>query len=212
MYLTYLIPASFRTYLKRVFALSLALATIVCSNVDADTVSFDFDVENFGNSVGTVFDQTFSLGEVVGIDFVSIELSHSFAADLDFTMEAPDGQTFNFTSDLGPNRALGDGGSTLAGTALYTFVEFADVDLGQASGDPIPAGTYEALEWGIGPWTNGNWRLLLEDDASGDDGAVGSVVVGFTTTAVPEPSAALLLVLTVLGLSYRRDRRDVEGI
>jgi len=192
--------------LIRTSVIAFALLLSIGSIARAELVSFTFDIENFGGTPGDVVDQGFNLGEVISIDSVSIDLSHSFAADIDFTLQAPDGQTFNFTSDLGGNRDLGDGGSLLAGTENYTFVEFASEDLGQAAGNPISGGTYQALEWGIGAWAPGNWQLILTDDASGDLGAVGSVAISFTGPAVPEPSA-LFVVAGVMGLLGLRRRR-----
>ncbi len=204
MTFSYLADRLFDKYRKA--CLLVGIIVLSSQAVVADSVSFDFDIEGFGNSAGTVFDQGFFLGEVISIDSVSIELTHSFAADIDFTMQAPDGQTFNFTSDLGGDRDLGNGDSDLAGTALYSFVEFADDDLGQAAGNPIPSGTYKALEWGVGAWSPGNWQITLVDDGGGDDGAVGSVVVNFTTPAIPEPTSGVLLTAIVLGLGCRRKK------
>lgn len=169
----------------------------------AQSEVIDVSVENFGDPAEVVLDTTFDLPAIASIDQVSIDLAHSWAADIELFLTSPAGDIFTITDDNGSGVLLGDGGSLLAGTARYDFVAPAGNgnwgDFG--FGDTAPAGLYDADDWTSGPFAAGTWSLFLADDANGDDGAVGRIVVEYT---IPAPASLALLGLGGLAVTRRR--------
>lgn len=206
--------------MKKLLGLLLSVV-LLQGTVNADSYVFNANMENWGTSSGNVFVHTFALPDVATIDSVSIELSHSWASDIEFGLYSPtDDQStaadlddvpakasYNLTSDLGGSNDFGNGGSLLSDVATYVFWDpvngFGDVSTG---GNPIAPGNYDAISWGPGGDAAGMWALVLTDDAGGDDGAVGTVIVNYTPSAIPEPTGALLLV-GLGGLTLFRRRR-----
>lgn len=184
----------------------IALLAVVAAagTASADSVNFDFNLENWGGIAETVIDFDFGLGAVQSIDSVVITLAHSWASDIDFSLTSSAGTVFDLTSDNGAGVDLGDGGSLLAGVGTYTFVMANGFgNWGQFGFNlPAPSGTYDAETWQAGPFTAGTWNILLVDDAGGDDGAVGSVTINYT--AVPAPASVALLGLGGLVATRRR--------
>lgn len=196
-------------FLKLPIALAATMLFAVTS-AKADTITFDFDLTDWGLTSGPVFDFDFDLpvGASASINSVEIQLSHSFAADIDFTMTAPGGFFFDLTSDNGGASDLGDGGSDLTGLSAYTFVDPTNgFGTWTGAGDPVPAGSYDAETWSTSEFATSGWNILLVDDANADDGAVGSVTIDYNLTAIPEPASAGLLGLLGLGFVGLRRRR-----
>ncbi|MGD1916224.1 MAG: hypothetical protein ACFCBV_08575 [Phycisphaerales bacterium] len=169
----------------------------------AQTETFVLDVEDVGNDPIVLLDSTFDLPAIQSIDMVSIDIAHSWAADIELILTSPGGDIFTITDDNGSGVLLGDGGSLLAGVGVYDFVSAAGngswADFG--FGDSAPAGTYDADSWTDGPFAAGTWSIFLADDAGGDDGAVGSIRVDYT---IPAPASAALLGLGGLAAARRR--------
>ena len=191
-------------------SLPILLAAILslASNVQADNLEYCLDADTSILDGQNVFTHEFQLGAIQSIDYVTIELTHAAADDIDFTLtNIPFGSTWVFSTDNG-------GFSNLAG--VYTFVSVFDPDNGgNGRWDPSlgddgtnASGFYDAETWvsrSIG-WdaSLSDWRLVLSDDAdNGQVGQVGKVTVGYTT-AVPEPSAIAVLGLMAVGLFVRR--------
>jgi subtilisin-like proprotein convertase family protein len=178
--------------MRLMFPLVLLLALAAPSAAEADLVyTYDANISGFDNQ--NVFTHTFDLGPVQEILEVSIELIHTRATDIDFTLKTPGGsQTFVLTTDNGST-------SDLDGT--YRFVSVLGPNGGNGfwpnlgANTLIPSGYYDAESW-VSPangWAAGTWTLILTDDASGEFGSVGSVSVTYAQ-AVPEPGAAMLLL------------------
>jgi len=195
--------------LKSLFIL-LATTLTFAASVHAETSEYCFHPvnTNIGPGAGNVFTHDFNLGSIESIDYVSIELNHSRADNIDFTLEnTVFGSTFIFSTDNGAF-------SNLSGT--YTFVSVLDpVNGGNGlwdgdAGDNglINPGFYDAETWLGGPWDAGisDWQLVLDDDGNGDGGSVGKVTIGFTR-AVPEPAAVAILGLVGCGLLSRRRKQ-----
>ncbi|MEM9166710.1 MAG: hypothetical protein AAGB48_06765 [Planctomycetota bacterium] len=169
----------------------------------AQSFSFNADIENFGDPAANVFSVDFNLPAIDSIDSIEIELAHSWSNDLDLVLTGPGGEIFDITSDNGVSVNLGDGGSLLTGVALYTFVEAAGNGSWADFGFDVdaPGGTYDAETWVSGPFGGGLWNITLDDDANGDDGAVGRVTINYT---IPAPASAALLGLGGLAAARRR--------
>ena len=179
------------------------IACAAFSHVQADILyDVDHNIVNFGDPAETVINDTFSLGAVSSIDSVVIELTHSWAADIDLTLAAPGGSIFDLTTDNGGSAGLGDGSSALSGVATYTFVESGGLDVETISS----AGIYTAETWQSGPFAAGDWTLLLVDDADFDAGAVGNVTINGTLASVPEPSTTAFVLISSAFLLGRRKR------
>jgi len=182
---------------------ALLAAAGLATTAMADEREFVIDIEDFGGSSEVVADINFDLPAIQSIDSIAIDLAHSWASDIELILTTPGGMQFIATDDNGTGVLLGDGGSSLDGTGRYTFLP-ADgrgnwSDFG--FGEPAPEGEYDADQWLDGPFDGGTWNLFLNDDAGGDDGAVGSIVVGFT---VPAPASLALLGLGGLAATRRR--------
>lgn len=191
--------------LKKILTISLVAISLslAAGSSQADIIfSEDFDLAGWGLSSETVIDTTFLADDIVEIDSVVIELSHSFAADVDFSLYAPDGTLFDLTSDNGGSSNLGDGGSDLENLGIFTFTENSvNGEWPRLSNSRSQSsGTYQADRWGSGPFSSGAWRILLVDDAGGDDGAVGNITINGTFLQVSEPSMFLLIGLGLFGL------------
>lgn len=180
----------------------VALNLLAVVNASALVYTFNADVSNFDNQ--NVVSHTFHLGAISGILSVSIELSHTRAADIDFTLRAPTAQTFVLSTDNG-------GTSDLNG--LYTFVSVSDPNGGNGSWTnlgatvTIPPGFYDAESW-VGSssgWSAGDWTLILTDDASTETGSVGQISVNYSV--IPEPGMAWFLAVAACGFVALGRRR-----
>ncbi|UYV12328.1 MAG: PEP-CTERM sorting domain-containing protein [Phycisphaera sp.] len=181
----------------------LGAVLALAGTASAQSEVIDVSVENFGNDPEVVLDTTFDLPAIASIDMVSIDLAHSWGSDIEFILTSPAGDIFTLTDDNGSGVLLGDGGSLLAGTARYDFVSAAGNGNWNdfAFGDTAPAGTYDADSWNDGPFAAGTWGIFLADDAGGDDGAAGRIVVEYT---IPAPASLALLGLGGLAAARRR--------
>jgi hypothetical protein len=134
-----------------------------------------------------------SLAEVIGLIYIDLTASHTWVGDVSAVLAAPGGTPsaplFGHTGSLAPT-ACGDS-SDLGAT--YTFAD-GSTNLNWLTAaqtfDPIPAGVYNASEFGgdatpeesilLGDafrWmapadTNGTWTLTVIDSGVGDTGAI----------------------------------------
>lgn len=201
--------------LKMLFVFVTAL-TALAPSVRAESLEYCFEPTNgnIAEGQGNVFTHEFNLGAIESIDYVTIELSHTHADDIDFTLQnIPFGSTFVLSTDNG-------GFSNLGG--VYTFVSVSDPDNGgNGRWDPglgndgvNPSGYYDAETWvsSSDGWSAAvsDWRLVLSEDGSGnqDTGFVGKVTIGYTS-AIPEPGSIALLGLAASGLLSRRKRKSI---
>ena len=200
------------------------VALAMSTNANADIITIPINVTGFDN--GAPVSQPIDFGvDVLSIESISIELSHAFAEDVDIGLYAPTDDQANIgeiediensasyvlTAFAGELRTLGDGGDDLVGLATYTFLDPNDpnatglmFDSGPEN-EAVPAGTYDAFEWGGGGAATG-WVLSFVDTFDGDSGAIGTATINFTPVAVPEPTS-LAVLLGLSGLAACRRRR-----
>jgi subtilisin-like proprotein convertase family protein len=123
---------------------------------------------------------------------VTTFITHTFAADLDITIQSPSGTIVTLTSDNGGsnddvfNGTVWDDSANPGGQVPYTsndglVTDHAYLNLTLAS----PLVPEEALGAFYGEDPNGVWTLTISDDAAGDGGNLSSWSLDFVTMAGP---------------------------
>ncbi|MGH9802472.1 MAG: proprotein convertase P-domain-containing protein, partial [Blastocatellia bacterium] len=121
-------------------------------------------------------------------------LTHTFAADLDITLQSPAGTVVTLTTDNGAgndntfNGTLWDDDANPAGQVPYTTnnglaTDHAYVNLTTAT----PLVPEEAMGAFIGENPNGTWTITISDDLAGDGGSLDSWTVNATTASCASP-------------------------
>jgi subtilisin-like proprotein convertase family protein len=130
---------------------------------------------------------------------LTTNLTHTFAADLDITIQSPAGTIVTLTTDNGAGHddvfdgARWDDQANPAGAVPYTsndglVTDHAYQDLTTAT----PLVPEEALGAFRGENPNGQWTLTISDDFEGDGGALASWSLElFTLTAAPVETSLL---------------------
>ena len=116
------------------------------------------------------------LGTVNILEKVCVDITHTWDADVEVQLVAPDGTAFSMFADVGGS------GDDFTGTCL-TDAATTPIASGAApfTGDFIPANPLSGYN---GIDADGDWELLVCDDAGGDFGTVNS----FDLTFAPPPS------------------------
>ncbi len=190
-------------------------AILLAGSANADELELVYNLENWGLDAGNIISDDIDFGVgVASINSITVTLSHSWAADVELGLYAPTddqsdtadlaGASYVLTNDQGSFNDFGTGGSTLADTFVYEFIASGSANgiVGAIPGN-IAAGTYDASSWGAGG-SGAGWLLVLNDNANGDDGAIGTVTIDFN--AVPEPTSALVILGLTAVLAGRRRR------
>jgi subtilisin-like proprotein convertase family protein len=139
-----------------------------------------FTGDNLGSSI-TDFNTTISnanstLTGTIGVDYVikkvTIDINHTFTADLDIFIEAPDGTTLELTTDNGlssndfTNTRFQDGGADITlDEGPFSFVY-------EPEGGTF-ASTFNNVD------VNGDWTLQVSDDFFGDEGTLNNFTITF---------------------------------
>ena len=124
-------------------------------------------------------------------------ITHTFAADLDITLQSPTGTVVTLTTDNGAgnddvfNGTVWDDQANPAGQVPYTtnnglVTDHAYVNLTLAS----PLVPEEAMSAFMGEDPNGTWTITISDDLAGDGGSLNSWSLEVTTFAAAPTSAA----------------------
>ncbi|MDX2040912.1 MAG: proprotein convertase P-domain-containing protein, partial [Acidobacteriota bacterium] len=115
-------------------------------------------------------------------------ITHSFAADLDITLQSPAGTVVTLTTDNGAgndntfNGTLWDDDANAGGQVPYTTnnglaTDHAYLNLTTAT----PLVPEEAMGAFIGEDPNGTWTITISDDLAGDGGSLDSWTLNVTT-------------------------------
>jgi uncharacterized repeat protein (TIGR01451 family) len=134
---------------------------------------------------------------------VTTFIQHTFAADLDVTIQSPAGTVVTLTSDNGAgndnvfNGTVWDDDANPAGQVPYTtnngmVTDHAYVNLTLAS----PLVPEEALGAFIGEDPNGTWTITVSDDLAGDGGSLDSWSLEIVTATCTPPDADLAISKT----------------
>lgn len=102
---------------------------------------------------------------------VDLNITHTWASDLDIRLTAPDGTSTVLTTDNG------SGNDDVFAGVLFSDNPDADTVTDHVYQDGVPAGTLipeGALAAFIGVNPNGLWSLVVEDDTNGDTGTLNS--------------------------------------
>jgi subtilisin-like proprotein convertase family protein len=115
------------------------------------------------NSTATSVAFVGETGQVVSI-VVSVNLSHTFASDVDMQLRSPDGTIIELTTDNGGSTGF-DGNITFDDTAANSIVGVS----------PLVSGTFrpeQPLSTFTGERMSGQWQLQVADDGAGETGTL----------------------------------------
>jgi uncharacterized repeat protein (TIGR01451 family) len=129
---------------------------------------------------------------------VTTNITHTFAADLDFTLAAPSGTVMTFSTDNGAgsdnvyNGTLWDDDANPLGQVPYATNNGLATDHVYANlVTATPLVPEEALGAFIGDNPNGNWLVTISDDLGADVGTLASWTLDLTTCTCQQPDADL---------------------
>ena len=110
-----------------------------------------------------------------GLEYVCINLNHTYLADLTITLQAPDGTTRTLMSGIG-------GGDDNLQNTCFDPSSSTSISSGTApfTGSFIPMGQIGAVNNGQNP--NGIWRIFVRDDYAQDQGNVIDCSLTFGTS------------------------------
>jgi len=151
----------------------------------------------------------FALPAVASIDSITVDLAHTWGADIDLSVSGTNGSSFvllnNNTMSGGSGNwdaGLVAGNSTLGNVAPYEFQQtgtaFSSLTQAMILGGESDI---QAQSWTAGPLAAATYTVTYDDQVGGDGGSVGNVTIVYT---VPAPGAMALLGLA--GLTSRRRR------
>ena len=153
-------------------------------------------------------------GTIADLNVSVFDVSHTFSDDIDILLVGPNGANVMLMAGAGGSSVLSNFDFTFDDQALQmmpntspplTAGTYLPSNYEPLQGMPLPApagpyGSSLSIFNGINP--NGEWKLYVADDGSGDTGRMEGWSLEFTV--VPAPSALGLLCAGVL---YRRRRR-----
>ncbi len=134
---------------------------------------------------------------------VATTITHTFAADLDITIQSPAGTVVTLTTDNGAGNdnvffaTVWDDDANPAGQVPYTSnnglaTDHAYVNLMLAS----PLAPEEALAAFIGEDPNGTWTITISDDLAGDGGSLDLWTLGLQTAICGTPATAGQIIIS----------------
>ncbi len=131
------------------------------------------DTQSFGG-LGTYLDKV----------VVYLEITHTYAADLDITLTSPAGTVVQLTTDNGGSNDNVFNGTTFDADALNPVTDYVFTNLVTAT-LLAPEGSLDNF---LGQDPNGTWTLSVGDDATADTGTLVRWDLSLTTTSAPSPA------------------------
>ncbi len=193
--------------MKAQHALIAAVASVgIASSAMADQLVVPVNVTWPTTQTGLINTTGFALPDLVSIDSIVVEMSHTWGADIQMSIASPAGNFVlmnnNVSTTASGNFDLGlaAGSGALANVAPYTFNQAGPT---QWISPFSASGTYNAVSWISGPIAAGAYTFSVSDTEGGDGGSIGNVIINYT---VPAPGALALLGLA--GLVGTRRRRN----
>lgn len=164
---------------------------------------------------GVLTDVSFDLGEVSLIETITIDISQTWASDLEISLLSPDGVTYVPLLGDGGSDDLGNGAGDLA---TYIFAEGGEPFESAPGIHLIPPGIYAANDWSIRSHDAGSWRFTITDDAASDETCIGGVRISYcgnaecsTVTVVENPISDTQANESVSGGTNAKEEAKNEG-
>ncbi|MBK9180752.1 MAG: cell wall-binding repeat-containing protein [Acidimicrobiales bacterium] len=180
---------------------SLTLATLPAGPTAATTTATNTTPVAIPTGPAVVTSTTAVSGAGTSVVDVNLQTSiqHTFAADLDITVQSPAGTVVTLTTDNGAgnddvfNGTLWDDSANPGGQVPYTtndglVTDHAYVNLTLAS----PLVPEEAMAAFIGEDPNGTWTITISDDLPGDGGSLNDWSLTITTGTCSLPPAPIV--------------------
>ena len=128
------------------------------------------------------------VGTFAGDIDLTVDITHTFASDLEISLTSPLGTTAVITTDNGGGNDDVFSGTLFDDQANDPVTDHAFTNMVTAT----PLTVEEALSVFIGEDTNGTWTLTIFDDAGGDTGTLNSWSLDVSTLDPPILSGPLL--------------------
>ena len=164
---------------------SLDISTLAAAPIESTTTQSRLPALAIVDNTTVTDSQTFGgLGTYLEKAVVYLEITHTYAADLDITLTSPAGTIVQLTTDNGGSNDNVFNGTTFDGDALnpvtdYTFTNLVTATL------LAPEGSLDNF---LGQDPNGVWTLSVGDDATADTGMLVRWDLSLTTIAPPSPA------------------------
>jgi len=125
-----------------------------------------------------------SLGNDIILESVTIHATHTWSADLDIYLTSPNGVTVTLTTDNGGSgRQYGDDCNNMTTFNMSASTAITG-GLANFVGSYLPEGNF--ADFNDASSANGDWILLVADDANGDTGHLEFVELVFATCYAPD--------------------------
>jgi gliding motility-associated-like protein len=169
-------------------------ATLIGDATQSNTVVTNLTFSSSGSPINIPDNSTTGASSTINvsglsssatISSVTININHTWNDDLDIYLVCPNGTQLELSTD---NGGLGVNYQNVifSPTASININSLAGVTTSPITGNFLPeAGSFSALN---GCLTNGQWKLLVKDDAGGDIGTIVNWTISFSnpvTTIIP---------------------------
>lgn len=190
--------------------IAIAATAAVAGIASADTLVVPVNVEWPTSQTGLITTVSFALPDVASIDSISIDMAHTWGADLIVGIAGDtNGAIFDLLNENNSSNSgnydlgLVAGSGALANVAPYEFLE-SGTPVGSIPNTGFLGGLsgLQANAWTGGALAADTYTLSITDAIGGDGGGIGNLTITYT---IPAPGAMALLGLA--GLAGTRRRR-----